>query len=36
MVNAGMVKAGGFLFLSAAKMRIFRDFTPKSAIQKVR
>jgi len=36
VVNFGMVNGGGFSFLPAAKIAIFRDFTPKSAIQKVR
>jgi len=36
MVNGGMVKAGGFAFFPAAKIEIFRDFTPKTAIPKVR
>jgi hypothetical protein len=36
MVNAGMVNEGGFLFLPAANFAIFRVFTPKCAIQKVR
>jgi hypothetical protein len=29
MLNAGMVNAGGFYYLSAAKRVIFRVFTPK-------
>jgi hypothetical protein len=36
MVNAGMVKARGHLFLPAAKCAIFDDFTEKCALQKVR
>jgi hypothetical protein len=36
MVNGGMVNGGGFLFLPAAKIAIFRDFTPKIGFQKVR
>jgi hypothetical protein len=36
MINAGLVNARRFLFLPAAKCAIFDDFTPKSALQKVR
>ncbi len=36
MVNSGMVNEGGVYYLPAAKIAIFRVFTRKSAIQKVR
>ena len=36
MVNAGVVNGGGFLYLPAAKIVIFRDFAYKNAILKVR
>ncbi|MGO9173554.1 MAG: hypothetical protein ACLP7P_16545 [Rhodomicrobium sp.] len=34
MVKLGMVNGGGFLFLPAAKLAIFRDFTPKMDVKK--
>jgi hypothetical protein len=36
MVNDSLVNGGGFQFLPAVKIAIFRVFTRKSAIQKVR
>jgi hypothetical protein len=36
MVNAGMVNGDAVLFLPAAKIAIFREFTRKSGFQKVR
>jgi hypothetical protein len=36
VVNGGMVKAYRFQFFPAVKMRIFREFAEKNAIQKVR
>jgi len=36
VVNFRVVNGGGFSYLPAAKIQIFRDFTRKSAIQKVR
>jgi hypothetical protein len=35
MLNDGVVNGGGFQFFPAAKIAIFRDFTGKSAIQKI-
>jgi len=36
MVKIGMVNAGRIFYLPAAKIEIFRVFTPKSCFQKVR
>jgi hypothetical protein len=36
MVKFGVVNGGAFYYLPAAKIEIFRDFTPKSGFQKVR
>jgi hypothetical protein len=36
MVNFGVVNGGASYYLPAAKFAIYRDFTPKSRLQKVR
>jgi len=36
VVNAGAVNGRGFFYVPAAKIAIFRDFTYKNAILKVR